>query len=254
VKVFALAELEIGTVAAQRVVMPIPSRERHTALSRWEDDGGAGPTGPQCTTISPVAPLKIPRPSYVDTAEIIRNEEKTMKHQMIRIAAVIALAATPVSSQTLAQAVTASATAIPFVTQQPKNEWLARVFLGQDVHNLTGERVGDVNDLIFDRQGRISTIVVGVGGFLGMGEKNVGVPYPSLTFNVGKAGERVIVIAASKEDLMKAPTFVATEKTILDKVKDKAADIGHKTVDKAVELKDKGVQKIEEMKKTDPAK
>jgi hypothetical protein len=87
-----------------------------------------------------------------------------------------------------------------------------------------------------------------------MGEKNVGVPYPSLTFNVGKAGERVIVIAASKEDLMKAPTFVATEKTILDKVKDKAADIGHKTVDKAVELKDKGVQKIEEMKKTDPAK
>ena len=53
---------------------------------------------------------------------------------------------------------------IAFVTQQPQNEWLARVFMGQDVHNLTGERVGDVNDLIFDRQGRISTVVVGVGG------------------------------------------------------------------------------------------
>ena len=53
---------------------------------------------------------------------------------------------------------------------------------------------------------------------------------------------------------MKAPTFLATEKTTMDKVKDKAADIGHKTVDKAVELKDTGVQKIEDMKKTDPAK
>lgn len=147
-----------------------------------------------------------------------------------------------------------SSTTAPFVTQQPQNEWLARVFLGQDVHNLKGERVGDVNDLIFDRQGRISTVVVGVGGVLGMGEKNVGVPYPSLTFNVGKNGERVIVFAASKDDLLKAPTFVATEKTPMDKVKDKATDIGHKAVDKAIELKDRGVQKIEDMNKSEPAK
>lgn len=177
-----------------------------------------------------------------------------MRHQIIRLAGALALAAIPVSSHALAQAVTASATTIPFVTQQPQNEWRARVFLGQDVQNLTGERVGDVNDLIFDRQGRISAVVVGVGGFLGMAEKDVGVPYPSLTFNVGKTGERVIVIAASKEDLLKAPTFVSTEKTTMDKVKDKASDIGHKTVDKAIELKDKGVQTIQDMKKTDPAK
>ena len=177
-----------------------------------------------------------------------------MRCHIIRLAGVLAFAAIPVSSQALAQAGAVSSTTVPFVTQQPQNEWLARVFLGQDVHNLTGERVGDVNDLIFDRQGRITTVVVGVGGFLGMGEKNVGVPYQSLTFNVGKAGERVIVIAAGKEDLLKAPAFVATEKTTMDKVKDKAADIGHKTVDKAVELKDKGVQKIEDMKKSEPAK
>ena len=185
---------------------------------------------------------------------VIREKENTMNLQIIRLVGLVALAATPMSSQTLAQTPAATATTVPFVTQQPQNEWLARVFLGQDVHNSTGERVGDVNDLIFDRQGRISTVVVGVGGFLGMGEKDVGVPYQSLTFNVGKAGERVIVIAASKEDLLKAPTFVAIEKTTMDKVKDRAVDIGHKTVDKAVELKDKGVQKIEDMKKTDPAK
>ena len=177
-----------------------------------------------------------------------------MRHQIIRMAGVLALAATPVSMQALAQAAPASATTVPFVTQQPQNEWLARVFLGQDVHNVAGERIGDVYDLIFDRQGRITIVVVGVGGLLGMGEKHVGVPYQSLTFNVGKAGERVIVIAVSKQELLNAPTFVATEKTTMDKVKDKAVDIGHKTVDKAIELKDKGVQKIEDMKKADPAK
>jgi sporulation protein YlmC with PRC-barrel domain len=166
-----------------------------------------------------------------------------MKRQIFRFVGFVALAATAVSNQTVGQSAAAPLPTVTFVTQQPPNEWLARVFMGQDVHNLTGERVGDVNDLIFDRQGRISTVIVGVGGFLGMGEKSVGVPYQSLTFSVGKAGERVIAMAASKEDLLKAATFVATEKTTMDKVKDKA-----------VELKDMGIQKIEDLKKTEPVK
>ena len=143
---------------------------------------------------------------------------------------------------------------MPFVTQQPANEWLARVFIGQAVHNAAGETIGDVNDLVFDRKGQISTVVIGVGGFLSIGEKGVGVPFSRLTFNVGKDGERVIVVALSKQDLIDAPAFKATEKTTYDKVKDKAVDLGHKTVDKAVELKDQAAQKIDDMKKSEPTK
>lgn len=40
------------------------------ALSRWEDDGGAGPTGPQGTTISAVAPGQIPHSSQVDVVQL----------------------------------------------------------------------------------------------------------------------------------------------------------------------------------------
>jgi sporulation protein YlmC with PRC-barrel domain len=177
-----------------------------------------------------------------------------MKRQIMTLAGVLALVAAPLAGPALAQPVGSSGATMPFVAQQPADEWLARVFIGQPVYNVAGEAIGDVNDLIFNRKGQISTVVIGVGGFLSIGEKGVGVPYSKLTFNVGKTGERVIVVALSKQELTQAPAFKATEKTTFDKVKDKAADLSHKTVDKAVELKDQATQKIDDMKKSEPTK
>ena len=125
-----------------------------------------------------------------------------MRRQIMRLAGALALAAAPLAGQALAQAAGSSGATMPFVTQQPANEWLARVFIGQAVHNAAGETIGDINDLVFNRKGQISTVVIGVGGFLSIGEKGVGVPFSTLTFNVGKDGERVIVVALSKQDLI----------------------------------------------------
>ena len=166
----------------------------------------------------------------------------------------MALAAATPFGHALAQTAVTTPTATTFVTQQPVDEWLARVFLGQVVHNTTGETVGDINDLVFDRQGQIRTVVIGVGGFLSMGEKSVGIPFDALTFNVGTSGERVIVVALSRGDLAQAPAFKAIEKTIFDRVKDRASDLGNKAADKAIELKDQAVQKMDDMKKSDPVK
>ncbi len=159
-------------------------------------------------------------------------------------------------SQTIAlpEQLRKSTTVTQFVTEQPSGERLARVFLGTDVQNAAGERVGDVNDLLFDASGRITTVVLGVGGFLGMGEKTVGVPFSDCTYGVDKDGARIIAIALGKDALMQAPAFHATEKTILDSVKDKAADLGHRTADKAAELKDQAARKILDMTKSIPTK
>ena len=124
---------------------------------------------------------------------------------------------------------------------------MVEVVAGQ-IERHVAETVGDVRDLIFDRTGRISTVVIGVGGFLGVGEKHVGVPFSALTYSAGKDGARIISIALSKDELKRAPIFTATEKTRMDKVKDKASDIGQKTMDKAVEMKDQAVKKIDDMK------
>jgi PRC-barrel domain len=180
----------------------------------------------------------------------IQSKETIMKLSSIIMAGALALAT---GSPAWAQAAKPVSTA-QFVTAQPAGEWLARVFLGAIVQNDAGETVGDINDLVFSPAGHISTVVLGVGGFLGMGEKDVAIPYGALSFKAGKDGGRVIVVALSKEALKLAPSFKATEKTTYDKVKDKAVDMGQKTVEKAVELKDQAAQKIEDMKKAEPVK
>lgn len=176
-----------------------------------------------------------------------------MKRSIMALVGTVALAAVPVSSLAWAQATITPVGAVPFVTQQPANEWLARVFMGAKVQNTSGEAVGEVYDLVFSPQGQITTVVLGVGGFLGMGEHNVAVPYSALSFKVGAKNERIILVALTKDGLMKAPQFKAIEMTTLDKVESKASEIGHKAVDKAVELKDKAAAKIEDMKKAEPA-
>src|SRR6478672_5739691 len=125
-----------------------------------------------------------PLSSKVNQARLYRRI--TMKLQILTLAGALALAAAPTFGQASAQTADTSGATVSFVTQQAANEWLARVI------------IGDVNDLVFDRQGRISAVILGVGGFLSMGEKSVGIPFSALTFNIGKNGERVIVVALSK--------------------------------------------------------
>jgi hypothetical protein len=157
----------------------------------------------------------------------------------------VALVALPASG--FAQ--TARSESPAFVTVQPQGQWLASQFLGQTVTNQAGESIGDINDLLFDKYGRIATAVIGVGGFLGMGEKNVAIGFGSLSIAAGSDGRRVVTVPLSKEQLKTAPEFKATEKTTYMRAKETAADMGHKAVDKARELGDKATKKIDEMRK-----
>jgi PRC-barrel domain len=169
------------------------------------------------------------------------------------VASALALATSPLLTQASADEMKSTA-GIQFVTEQPANEWLARLYIDAPVQNTSGEKVGEVNDLVFDKTGHISTVVLGVGGFLGIGEKNVAVPFSALTYGGGSDGTRTIVVALSKDALKQAPSFKATEKTTFDKMKDKAVDLGTKASEKAGELKDKAAKKVEDMKTGEPKK
>ena len=50
-----------------------------------------------------------------------------------------------------------------------------------DVYTEDNQKIGDIDDILLDRQGKIIGVVVGVGGFLGIGEKNVAIPFDALT-------------------------------------------------------------------------
>lgn len=64
---------------------------------------------------------------------------------------------------------------IRYLPSQSGGEFLASRVMGAYVVNDANDTVGDVNDIVLDKGGKVAGVVVGVGGFLGMGERNVAV-------------------------------------------------------------------------------
>lgn len=75
----------------------------------------------------------------------------------------------------------AESTATP-VVNQTANEWRASKVIGLYVYNDADERLGAINDLLTDSSGKIVKAVIGVGGFLGIGESDVAVNFDQLKF------------------------------------------------------------------------
>lgn len=73
--------------------------------------------------------------------------------------------------------------------------------------------VGEINDVILGRDGQIKAVVLGVGGFLGMGEKNVAVPMQDVKFVKSGDGpnDYFLVVNANKDVLTNAPAYVSLE-------------------------------------------
>ncbi|MBJ6126289.1 PRC-barrel domain-containing protein [Microvirga splendida] len=69
-----------------------------------------------------------------------------------------------------------------FMTKMEANQMMASDLIGTRVVGANNESIGDINDVIVDRNGQIMAAVVGVGGFLGIGEKDVAVPFNALEF------------------------------------------------------------------------
>ena len=68
------------------------------------------------------------------------------------------------------------------VTQSYKGQWRTYKMIGLDVYNQNNEKLGDVSELLADQTGKIQTAILGVGGFLGVGERMVAVSFDQLKF------------------------------------------------------------------------
>src|SRR5262249_5498564 len=62
-----------------------------------------------------------------------------------------------------------------FVTSQKSDEFLASKFKGTDVIGADNKQIGDVSDVLFDKNGQIKAFIVSVGGFLGVGSKDIAI-------------------------------------------------------------------------------
>jgi sporulation protein YlmC with PRC-barrel domain len=141
-------------------------------------------------TFVPQRGRKLPEPRNSNRVagfflHLLAKEETMFAKTVTAALAGTALLATIASAQTPTQTPTntgdkATGAAIPEASL--KGDWRASKVVGLKVYNDNNESVGSINDLLMDKGGSIKAVVLGVGGFLGMGEHLVAVPLDKVKF------------------------------------------------------------------------
>ncbi len=148
---------------------------------------GAQPTNPPAS--GQVLPETTPQPLQPDTGDA---------------------AAPAAGSRTAAPADTNKqvATTDKFLAQQSDGQMLASSVMGKTVYNTAGDNLGSVNDIVLDQDGRIVAVVIGVGGFLGIGQKSVAVSIAAIDRTTDENGNPKLILNASNDELDQAPAFM----------------------------------------------
>ena len=104
----------------------------------------------------------------------------TNKAQALAVALFVAAIAPPAAAQTAA---TGNSGTDPFVSKAMPGDWSTSKLVGVSIYGPNNESIGKVNDVVIDGSGAIKAVVVGVGGFLGMGRKNVGLAFSEIKWS-----------------------------------------------------------------------
>ncbi|MCE7026714.1 PRC-barrel domain-containing protein [Jiella avicenniae] len=108
------------------------------------------------------------------------------------------------------QAATSDAGATDYPATVGSDQYLTENLIGSDIYSGPGDdadEIGAINDLVLASSGQVEAAVVGVGGFLGIGEKDVAVPFDQLSMARAENDEPRITAALDKEALTQAPEF-----------------------------------------------
>jgi len=95
-----------------------------------------------------------------------------------------------------------------FISSQKPDQMLATKFKGTDVLGADNQKIGDISDILFDKSGKIEAYVVSVGGFLGMGAKEVAMAPSSFEMVPGdNGGAPKLKTSMTKDQLTNAQNF-----------------------------------------------
>ena len=73
--------------------------------------------------------------------------------------------------------------AVGWITQLQPDQWRTSDLEGLAVYSSNNaDKIGNIDDLIFDSSGRVQAVVIGVGGYLGLGERDIAVPFGQIRF------------------------------------------------------------------------
>ncbi|HEX5281112.1 MAG TPA: PRC-barrel domain-containing protein [Micropepsaceae bacterium] len=112
---------------------------------------------------------------------------------------------------------------IHYIVKDTPDLWRTSEIKGVDVYDDRNEKIGDIDDVLMDQHGNVKGVVIGVGGFLGVGERNIAVPFSELHWQMNTTapanGQRVAqnqnldhptratLPGVTKDQLQQAPEF-----------------------------------------------
>jgi sporulation protein YlmC with PRC-barrel domain len=134
-----------------------------------------------------------------------------MKMRIFSAACVLIFFTASLAAQTASSPVTTpSVSPLKVATQSTGKDALrdhrASKLIGAQVFNTANENIGEINDLIIDHAGKVSRVILGVGGFLGLGEHEVAVSFPELRITQDGTSLRV-TSSLSRQGLSAMPQW-----------------------------------------------
>jgi sporulation protein YlmC with PRC-barrel domain len=89
----------------------------------------------------------------------------------------------------------------------PANSVTVTHWYKQNVYDPADNKIGEIMDALVDRDGKVTALIIGVGGFLGMGEKDVAVPFTSVRATTKDNNKYYLVMNSTKDALKSAKGF-----------------------------------------------
>jgi sporulation protein YlmC with PRC-barrel domain len=89
----------------------------------------------------------------------------------------------------------------------PANSVTVTDWYKQSVYDPKDTKIGEIMDVLVDKSGRVTALIVGVGGFLGAGEKDVSVPFNAINVSNKNNNKWSLVMNTTKDQLKSAPGF-----------------------------------------------
>ena len=130
-----------------------------------------------------------------------------MKTATFAFAALLLAAPTAFAQTTTVDKPAVSTTADGHFYTHQAGEIRASKLIGSKVTNSANESVGEINDVVLGRGGKVAAVIIGVGVFLGMGERDVAISYAGLKFAKDSSDRNIITVNATKDQLKAAPAW-----------------------------------------------
>src|SRR4051794_40824741 len=135
------------------------------------------------------------------------NSKRTAMTKLVYALLALALGVGTASAQAPQSAPQQSGAPAQIMTSVPTDSVTITHWYKQNVYDPGDNKIGEIMDVLVDRAGKATALIIGVGGFLGMGEKDVAVPFDAVQVTSKDNNKWYLMMNSSKDALKSAKGF-----------------------------------------------